>query len=109
MPLKAQKDLLLATKDDIESLTRTINARARAEWTKDNYPLTVKRLRRGLKNLPMMLLQASYTRILGILFLRPLASGIATTAPDRTWIILLGTSTRAAGTPKPIMYASDRK
>jgi integrase len=46
-----KKDFHLATKEDIESLTRTINARDWAEWTKDNYRVTVKRLWRWLRNL----------------------------------------------------------
>jgi integrase len=46
-----RKDFDLATKEDIESLTRTINAREWAEWTKDNYRVTVKRLWRWLRNL----------------------------------------------------------
>jgi len=46
-----KKDFHLATKEDIESLTRTINAREWAEWTKDNYRVTVKRLWRWLRNL----------------------------------------------------------
>jgi hypothetical protein len=46
-----QKDFHFAAKEDIERLTRTINAREWAEWTKDNYRVSVKRLRRWLKNL----------------------------------------------------------
>jgi hypothetical protein len=37
------KDLKEATKQDIEKLMKTVNARDWAEWTKDNYGVAIKR------------------------------------------------------------------
>jgi len=46
------KDLDKTNQEDIEQLIRTFNAKDWAEWTKDNYRVTVKRFWRWLKGLP---------------------------------------------------------
>lgn len=46
-----RKDFDEATRLDIERLTRIVNARDWAEWTKDNYRVTVKRFWRWLRGL----------------------------------------------------------
>jgi len=45
------KDFEAATKQDIEKLAEAINAKEWAEWTKDNYRVTVKRFWRWLNGL----------------------------------------------------------
>ena len=45
------KDFEAATKQDIEKLAEAINAKDWAEWTKDNYRVTVKRFWRWLNGL----------------------------------------------------------
>jgi len=46
------KDFDKTNQEDIEQLIRTFNAKDWAEWTKDNYRVTVKRFWRWLKELP---------------------------------------------------------
>jgi hypothetical protein len=46
------KDFDKAKYPDIEQLIKTVNAKDWAEWTKDNYRVTVKRFWRGLKKRP---------------------------------------------------------
>jgi len=45
------KDFDKTNQEDIEQLIRTFNARDWAEWTKDNYRVTVKRFWRWLNGL----------------------------------------------------------